>query len=66
MGHNLRTNDAIEVLRGILGFLPPLWGKVRKRGCHGSSSAVDPLSLSLSHEGRGDLWPTGQEKRLKL
>jgi len=35
-------------------FLSPLWGKVRKRGIDGSSTALRPLSLSLSHEGRGD------------
>src|SRR5215510_16250468 len=33
----------------------PLWGKVRMRGCMGRSAAVGPLTLALSHEGRGDL-----------
>jgi hypothetical protein len=47
----------LQLLRLADRFLPPLWGKVRKRGCHGLSSAVDPLSLALFHEGRGSPYP---------
>src|SRR5713101_5547860 len=44
---------AFQTLRNALGFLPPSWGKVRKRGCRGLSTTAGPLTLSLSHEGRG-------------
>ena len=47
---------------GAFSFLPPLWGKpvlsLSKGPRWGSSSwslAVGPLTLALSHEGRGDL-----------
>jgi len=43
-----------------------LWGKVRKRGEYGLSTAHGPLSLALSHEGRGNLEPKAAGKRLKL
>jgi len=57
---------AFQALRHAFGFLPPLWGKVRKRGIYGSSTALRPLSLALSHEGRGDPEPDVQGKWLKL
>jgi len=53
--HNLRREDSSQTPRCALGFLPPLWGKVRKGEIEGSSTAAGPLTLSLSHEGRGDL-----------
>ena len=66
IGHNLRREDSSQALRCALGFLPPLWGKVRKRGIEGAGTADGPLILSLSHEGRGDPWPEVWEKWLKL
>src|SRR5712692_4818638 len=51
----------------------PLWGKAGMGGCHDSSTAVDPFTLSpstslrtgLSHEGRGNPCPTDRLKSLR-
>jgi hypothetical protein len=54
MCHNLKASEGFLVLRRTLGFLPPLRGKVRMGKCRGLTSAIRPLTLSLSHEGRGN------------
>ena len=41
-------------------------GEGQDGGEPGSSTAIGPLTLALSREGRGDPWPKVQEKWLKL
>jgi hypothetical protein len=41
------------------GVPSPLVGEGQEEGAHGWCSALHPLSLALSHEGRGDLHSQG-------
>src|SRR5438128_10120142 len=52
---SMNANAHLKGLYHTCFFLPPLWGKVRMGGCHGTSTARGPLALSLSRKGRGDL-----------
>src|SRR6266508_611111 len=44
----------------------PLVGEGQEEGAHGASRAVGPLSLALSHEGRGDPRAQSRGKDLNL
>jgi hypothetical protein len=54
MDYSLRAYTNFQTMRQAFLFLPLLQGKVRIEGCHGLSTAAGPLSLSLSHTGRGN------------
>ena len=69
MKKNRRAHKRFQDLRCVFGFLPPLSGKVRMGGCHPGTFCVpsrtgDPLTLSLSHEGRGNPYSKGRVSAL--
>lgn len=48
-------------LQSLCSFLLPLWGKVRMGGRQDPGTNGDPLTLSLSRGGRGNLYSMGKE-----
>ena len=69
MKKNRRAHKRFQDLRCVFGFLPPLWGKVRMGGSRPGTFCVPsctggPLTLSLSHEGRGNPYSKGRVSAL--
>ena len=54
LGVNLRANTGFHPWRRAFRSLLPLGEQVRMRECDGMRSAAGPLTLALSHEGRGE------------